>query len=142
MTTASPPAARFAFLGQTLRAFATPGFWRIWTGSMFWYTARWMELFVLQWQVLVLTNSAFLVALVGFFRMLPMLAFGLASGLIADRVDRRTLLLFTQVVNASATAGIAALALTERLEFWHLALLVTMLGIGWTLDLPTRRSFV
>ncbi len=138
----SPFATRFAFLGQTLRAFATPGFWRIWTGSMFWYSARWMEIFVLQWQVLVITNSAFQVAMVGFFRMAPMFAFGLASGLIADRVDRRKLLLFTQVLNASAAATIAALALTGHLQFWHLAILVPILGIGWTLDFPTRRSFV
>ena len=142
MESAPSPVRHSVLVGQTLRAFATPGFWRIWTGSMYWYSARWMEVFVLQWQILVLTNSAFLVVLVGFFRMLPMLAFGLVSGLIADRVDRRTLLLWAQLVNASAAAGIAVLALTEHLELWHLAVLVTMLGVGWTLDLPTRRSFM
>jgi predicted MFS family arabinose efflux permease len=142
MAPAPAPARRFAFPGQTLRAFAVPGFWRIWTGSMFWYSARWMELFVLQWQVLVLTGSAFQVALVGVFRMAPMLVLGLASGLIADRVDRRTLLLSTQFLNALASAGLAVLLFLGRADLWLLAVPVTLLGVGWTLDLPTRRSFV
>ena len=51
--------ARSLIAGQTFRAFSTPDFWRIWTGSMVWYSARWMDLFVLQWQVLIMTDSAF-----------------------------------------------------------------------------------
>lgn len=134
--------ARSLITGQTLRAFSTPGFWRIWTGSMVWYSARWMDLFVLQWQVLVTTDSALQVALVGFYRMLPMFVLGLFTGLIADRFDRRTVLLFAQLWNAAASASLGILALTDRLALWHLAILVTALGFAWALDMPSRRSYI
>lgn len=134
--------ARSLIAGQMLRAFATPGFWRVWTGSMVWYSARWMDLFVLQWQVLVLTDSALQVTLVGFYRMLPMFVLGLFSGLVADRFDRRSVLLFAQLWNAAASAGLGILALTDRLALWHLAILVTALGFAWALDMPSRRSYI
>lgn len=65
--------------GQTLRAFYTRGFGRVWTGSMLWYSARWMDLFVLQRQVLVMTDSAFRMSLIGFYRVAPMFVFGLLA---------------------------------------------------------------
>ena len=128
--------------GQTLRAFYTRGFWRIWAGSMFWYSARWVDTFVLQWQVLVMTDSAFQVALIGFYRMAPLFFFGLVSGLIADRFDRRKVVLFAQLWNAMVMVALAALALTDRLTPWHLAILVTALGFSYALDMPSRRSFI
>ena len=128
--------------GQTLRAFYTRGFWRVWTGSMVWYSARWMDLFVLQWQVLVMTDSAFQVSLIGFYRMAPMFVFGLLTGLVADRLDRRTVLLAAQLWNAVASAAIGTLILTGHLVLWHLAVLVTALGFSWALDLPSRRSYI
>ena len=91
--------------GQILRTLYTPGFARVWTGSMFWYAARWMELFVLQWQVLVMTDSAFQVSLIGFYRMVPLFLFGAVAGLIADRFDRRKVVLFAQAWNGAAAAA-------------------------------------
>jgi predicted MFS family arabinose efflux permease len=128
--------------GQTLRAFYTRGFWRVWAGSMLWYSARWMDLFVLQWQVLIMTDSAFQVSLIGFYRMVPMFAFGLFTGLLADRFDRRTVLLAAQLWNAAVAAAIATLIVTGQLALWHLAVLVTALGFSWALDLPSRRSYI
>ena len=109
---------------------------------MLWYSARWMDLFVLQWQVLVMTDSAFQVSLIGFYRMAPMFVFGLLTGLLADRLDRRTVLLTAQLWNALASAAIGTLILTGCLELWHLAVLVTALGFSWALDLPSRRSYI
>ncbi len=109
---------------------------------MLWYSARWMDLFVLQWQVLVMTDSAFQVSLVGFYRMAPMFVFGLFTGLLADRFDRKLVLLAAQLWNAVASTVIALLLLTGQLELWHLAVLVTALGFSWALDLPSRRSYI
>jgi MFS family permease len=128
--------------GQTLRAFYTRGFWRIWAGSMIWYSARWMDLFVLQWQVLVLTDSAFQVTLVGFYRMAPMFLLGLFTGVVADRFDRRRVLLAAQAWNAVVSAALGALILSGHLALWHLAVGVTALGFSWAIDLPTRRSHI
>lgn len=109
---------------------------------MVWYSARWMDLFVLQWQVLVMTDSAFHVSLVGFYRMAPMFVFGLLTGVLADRLDRRALLLAAQLWNGVASAAIGVLILTGHLALWHLAVLVTALGFSWALDLPSRRSYI
>lgn len=128
--------------GRTLRAFYTRGFWRVWTGSMLWYSARWMDLFVLQWQVLIMTDSAFQVSLVGFYRMAPMFLLGLFAGLLADRFDRKVVLLAAQLWNAAASATIAYLLISGQLRLWHLAVLVTALGFSWALDLPARRSYI
>jgi MFS family permease len=134
--------ARRPFGGQTLRAFHTRGFRRVWIGGMIWYSARWMEMTVLAWQVLVMTDSAFQVTLVGFFRMAPMFFFGLFSGLVADRFDRRRVILFAQAWSCIMAALIAYLAFTDQLRLWHLAILVTSLGFAWALDMPSRRSFI
>jgi MFS family permease len=134
--------ARSPVGGQTLRAFRARGFWRIWTGSMIWYSARWMDLFVLQWQVLILTDSAFQVTLIGFYRMAPMFLLGLFTGVVADRFDRRRVLLAVQLWNAGVSAALGLLIIAGRLAPWHLAVCVTALGLSWAVDLPTRRSHI
>lgn len=89
-----------------------------------------------------MTDSAFQVTLVGFYRMVPLFVLGLFTGLVADRFDRRRVLLFAQLWNATASAILGVLALTGRLALWHLAVLVTALGFSWALDLPSRRSYI
>jgi MFS family permease len=71
-----------------------------------------------------------------------MFVFGLLTGLVADRLDRRTVLLAAQLWNALASAAIGTLILTGHLALWHLAVLVTALGFSWALDLPSRRSYI
>jgi MFS family permease len=142
MPHARAPRARRPWGAQIRRTLGTPGFGRVWAGSMLWYAARWMELFVLQWQVLVMTDSPFQVSLIGFYRMLPLFLFGAVTGLIADRFDRRRVVLLAQAWNGTAAAAIAGLAFAERLEMKYLAVLVLALGFGWALDLPSRRSFI
>ncbi len=133
---------RFEGVHRALRAFSVQGFWRIWAGSLFWYSARWMDLFVLQWQVLVTTGSALQVSLIGFYRMFPLFVLGLFSGLVADHVDRRKVLLFAQLSNAAASAALGGLALAGQLAPWHMAILVTTIGFSWALELPSRGSAV
>jgi predicted MFS family arabinose efflux permease len=74
--------------------------------------------------------------------MAPMFLLGLLTGLIADRVDRRKVLLAAQLWNAAISAGIGLLLLSGDLALWHLAVLVTALGFSWALDLPSRRSYI
>jgi predicted MFS family arabinose efflux permease len=137
--TAHPPLP----IGRHLfRAFSTPGFRRLWAGSLFWYTTRWIDLFALQWLVLQTTDSAFQASLVAFYRMFPIFVFGLLAGPVADRINRKTVLLFAQLWNALASAALGVLALTGALLPWHIAVLVSMLGFTWALDLPARHSAI
>ena len=97
---------------------------------------------MLVWYVLDLTGSAFQVALVGFFGMAPMLFLGILGGTLADRFDRRRLLLGVQFANFVGAGVTTALLLTGMLEVWHAFVLISISGVGWALDSPSRRSII
>ncbi len=94
------------------------------------------------WIVLDMTDSPFLVALVGFFGMIPLLLFGTIGGVLADRVDRRKLLIVPQVVNLVTALIMLTMLISGRVEFWHTYIVVLMSGLGWAVDMPSRRSIV
>ena len=96
----------------------------------------------LAWVILDSTGSPFYVALVGFFGMFPLLAFGAFGGVLADRVNRHRLLLSTQILNLVAGVFMTALLLTDMFEFWHSYIVVSASGLGWALDMPSRRAVV
>lgn len=97
---------------------------------------------VLVWLVLELTGSPFLVALVGFFGMIPLLLFGAIGGLLADKVDRRKLIIFTQLLNVAAASSMFAILVAGTEEYWHCYVVVLASGLGWAFDMPARRSIV
>ena len=97
---------------------------------------------LLIWLVLDKTGSPFWVALVGFFGMIPLLLFGAVGGVLADRVDRRKLLRFTQLINLAAGLVMLALLLTGMVQYWHSYIVVLASGLGWAFDMPARRSMV
>lgn len=132
-----------AKLPPTLEAFRHVGFRLLWPANFFSYVSRWMQMMLLFYLVAELTdNSPFLVSLVGFSGMIPLLLFGAIGGVLADRVNRRNLLIFTQAVNIAAGLFMLALIITEHLQFWHSYIAVLASGLGWAFDMPSRRSIV
>src|SRR5258707_12916053 len=91
-----------------LETFRSPGYRCLWTASLLWNQARWMDQVVLGWTVLELTNSAWHVAMIGVLRSLPMMLFGVLGGAVADRFERRRLLIGAQLLGAvvSLTFGV------------------------------------
>ena len=104
--------------------------------------ARWMQITLLSWLVLEATGSPWQVALVGFFAMVPTLLLGLVGGLLADRADRRLVLLCTQSADLVATVAMTVLLFTESAEYWHAYPIILISGVGQALDNPTRRSAI
>ena len=133
---------RHAKLPPTLDAFRHRGFRLLWPANFFSYISRWMQMTLLVWLVLEMTGSPFLVALVGFFGMIPLLLFGAVGGVLADRVDRRKLIRFTQIINLLAGVAMLTLLLTDTAEYWHSYIVVLASGLGWAFDMPARRSIV
>ena len=127
---------------HTFDAFRHRSFRLLWPANFFSYISRWMQMTLLVWLVLELTDSPFYVALVGFFGMAPLLLFGAFGGVLADRVSKYKLLLTTQAINLMASLGMIALLLSGRTEFWHAYVAVFVTGIGWAFDMPSRRSIV
>ena len=133
---------RHAKLPPTLDAFRHRGFQLLWPANFLSFISRWMQMTVLVWLVLELTGSPFLVALVGFFGMIPLLLFGAIGGLLADKVDRRKLIIFTQLLNVAAASSMFAILVAGTEEYWHCYVVVLASGLGWAFDMPARRSIV
>ncbi len=133
---------RHTRIPSTFDAFRNRGFRLLWPANFFSYVSRWMQMTLLIWLVLDITGSPFFVALVGFFGMIPLLVFGAIGGVLADRADRRRLLIGTQVVNLVAAIVMISLLLSRTFEFWHSYIVVLVSGLGWAFDMPSRRSVV
>ena len=126
----------------TFQGFQQRGYRLLWLSTLSSQVARWMQITILSWLVIEVTESPWQVALVGFFAMAPNLFLGLFGGVLADRADRRLVLVCTQSANLIATIGMTALLLTDSAEYWHAYPTILISGIGQALDNPTRRSAI
>ncbi len=129
-------------LPPTFDAFKNPNYRFLWTSNFFSFVSRWMAMTMLGWLVFQLTDSALLVTLVGFFGMGPMLILRTVGGLLADKTDKRKLLVITASANLIASTFMTALLYFGEVKFWHAYLVIVVSGIGWGLDFPSRRSIV
>jgi MFS family permease len=127
---------------NTFRAFHNHNYRILWPASFAAYASRWMQMTLLVWFVLERTDSAWLVALVGFFGMAPMFLLGMVGGVLADRADRRQLLIITQSVSFLSVLAMAALLQTDIVRYWHAYPSVMIVGTAWALDMPSRRSLI
>ena len=114
-----------------------PSFRLLFISSLGTYIGRWMETVVGAWLVLELTDSPFLVGLLGACRFAAMLL-GPFCGAIADRFDRRRILIVVQVVYAAGALIIMMLFITSQLEVWHLFMFTIVGGLCYTFDFSTR----
>ena len=110
--------------------------------STLWWLAHYMEMIVLGWLVLELTDSAGLVGLVGFCRSIPSLLVGGFGGLLADRIGRRPLIIASQTLTFCMYATVAVLLAFGMLALWHLVAIALTLGCAWAMDWPTRRALI
>ena len=117
--------------------------WRkLWFVSQLWHLPFWMDYVILGWVVLERTDSPFMVALVGAFRLLPMGTLGFIAGTQADRWPRKTMLMVTQFVNFVLSAGMGFALFLDLLELWQMYLGAFLIGIAWAIDYPVRHSMI
>lgn len=102
----------------------------------------WMQIIALSWLVYRMTNSAFLLGIVGFASQIPTFLFAPFAGVLADRWNRRSILVITQTFAMLQAFILAALALTGTIEVWHIIALSTFLGLINAFDVPARQAFV
>ena len=101
-----------------------------------------MDRVVLGWVVLEMTNSAWDLAVIEALRWLPLLIFGVVGGAVADRVDRRWVLIGAQTL-ALVVCLVTAILLALGLFNFGLAAVATfLLGLQWAVDWPTRRAMI
>lgn len=101
-----------------------------------------MQQIAASWLVYSMTSSALLLGLVGFAGQAPAILFTPIAGVLADRLNRRRLLILLQVLSMLQAAALAYLTLTGRVTVPHLFVLSLILGILGAFEIPTRQSFV
>jgi MFS family permease len=134
--------ARLASVPSTFSSLRTRNYRLFATGQLFSNTGAWVQRIAQDWLVLSITGSATAVGITTALQFLPTLLFGLYGGLIADRCNKRRVLIGTQVGMASMAAILAALTLSGRVMPWHVYLIAFGLGMVTAIDNPTRQSFV
>ena len=91
--------------------------------------------------MLELTGSAQLLGLITALQFLPSLLLSLYGGLLADRFDKRTLLMITNLGAGVGSVTLGLLVITDQVQVWHVALLAFVVGVFSALDAPVRTSF-
>ncbi len=119
-----------------------PDYRRLLIGNGLWWQAMWMELLVVGWLVLELTDSPWLVALVTFYRAVPLLIWGFVSGAVIDRMGQRGIILICQSITLAAYTCVGLLIWSGQVAYWQLCLLSFVLGSAWAFDWPARRSYM
>lgn len=112
----------------------------MWLAGLCVNIGRWLDFLVLGWLAFELTNSPFMVGLAAFCRFSPMIFLGLFTGLLIDRFPRGRVLVAVQCVNLAVTVLLAVIFALGYGSLWVLIGLETILGIGWAVDFPSRRT--
>jgi len=102
----------------------------------------WIQRITIPWLVYQLTNSAFLLGVVGFAGQIPTFLIAPFAGVLTDRLNRYRLLIFTQVAAMIQAFMLAFLYLSGHIQVWQIILLSVMLGCINAFDVPARQSFM
>jgi MFS family permease len=105
-------------------------------------TGTWMQTTAQSWLVLKLTDSGVALGVMIALQFLPMLLFGVWGGVLADRLDKRRTLIWTQSAAAVLAVVMWVIVLTGVVDVWMIDLLAFLLGLVTVVDLPTRQAFV
>jgi MFS family permease len=139
----SPPTP-YTGLRRLASALTYRDFRVLWIGAFTSSIGTWMQRVAQNWLVLTLagSSSAFYLGLDSFLGELPILLFMLLGGVIADRHDRRQLLLSSQAVQMVTALMLAMLVFADRVEMWHVLTLSAFTGIGQAFGAPAYQSLI
>ena len=127
---------------EFVRALRNPNFRLFWSGNFLSNIGTWMQNVAQGWLVLELTNSAFWLGVVGFAGSIPFLLFTLFGGVIADRVDKRRLLLVTQTAAMILAFLLATLAWFKWIGVWGVASIAFLNGVAMAMNAPSYQALV
>lgn len=102
----------------------------------------WMRITAQSWLVYDLTKSPLLLGTVTVANTLPTMLLSLFGGAIADRSEKRQLLIWTQSIFMAGALALAALTLTGQIAVWHIMIISLITGIASAMDMPARQSLI
>ncbi len=142
----SSPAASdpTGFFQRTFRAFGYRDFRLMWSGAFTSTTGTWMQNVAQAWLVLDMMGpkSAFFLGLLGFLGDLPIMLFSLVGGVVADRIDRRKILLGSQYVQMTCAFILALLVYFRVLHIGHMMILVFVAGTAMSFGGPAYQALI
>ena len=131
-----------AALDRTFLSLKVPNYRRYFSGQVVSLAGNWMQIVAETWLVVNLTHNGVSVGLTAALQFLPMLLFGAIGGVVADRVNKRRLLMLTQTLMAIPALTLFALTLHGAVSVWMVYALVLTRGAVTAIDNPARQSFV
>jgi predicted MFS family arabinose efflux permease len=129
-------------LRRTFKAFQYHDFRLLWFGACTSSIGTWMQEIAQNWLVLEITNSPFLLGLDAFLGDIPIFLFSLVGGVIADRMDRRKLLMISQIIQMTSALTLAFLIATNRIQIWHILLSSFVVGTAQAFGGPAYSALV
>jgi MFS family permease len=111
-------------------AFTYRDFRVLWFGAFTSSAGTWLQITAQSWLVLTLSGSAFFLGLDGFLGQVPIILFTLLGGVVADRRDRRVLLLTSQYIQMSAAFALALLVHLRIVSIWQILTLSFVTGLA------------
>ena len=137
----SAPAEKGA-MARTFSALHYRDFRLLRIGAFMSTTGTFMQTLAQGWLVYTMTNSAFLLGVDGFLSTGPMLIFSLFGGVVADRVERRKIMLVSQYLQMSFALVLAALIYFHQVKIWHIFLLSFLTGSAQSFSGPAYASLL
>ncbi len=132
----------FSGLKSTFRSLKYRNFRLYFTGQSVSLIGTWIQRITVPWLVYHLTDSAFLLGVVGFAGQIPTFLIAPFAGIITDRMNRYYLLIITQVAAMVQAFLLAFLYLGGHIQVWQIIMLSILLGIINAFDVPVRQSFM
>ncbi|NOU45465.1 MAG: MFS transporter [Bacteroidales bacterium] len=129
-------------VGYTFRALESRNFRLFFFGGMVSLLGTWIQNLAIGWMVYRLTDSAFFLGLVGFAGQIPALFLAPLAGVYADRINRRRILIMTQVLPMILAAILTFLSYTNTISVSYLIVIVVINGIAMAFDTPFRHAFL
>ena len=121
---------------------AVGNFRRYFVGQAISFVGTWAQMVAQAWLVLELTGSPTWVGITFAVQTLPVLLVGPYGGLVADRTDKRRLIIVLQVLMGVLAAALAVLTISGAVQLWHVLVLAGLLGTADAFEKPTRQAFV
>lgn len=128
--------------GRMFRSLRIPNYRRYFIAQTISMTGTWLQAIAQIWLVLSITGSPVALGITSALQFAPMLLFGAWGGVIADRFDKRRILMITQILAAVIALILGVLTVTGVVTLWMVYMLTALWGVVIMIDNPTRQSFV
>lgn len=113
-----------------------------WIGQAISLIGTWMQSIGQAWLILKLTDSPFLLGLIGAAQYMPILVLSIFAGSVVDRFPKRHIIILTQSLMAILALILWLLTAKGIVNYWHILILASLLGLATSLDVPARQAFM